>query len=381
MKNADCLSRRRFMKIGASMVLATSAPPVQAKVRFKRKSPSSLDLVEVGLLTANGGHSKGIWTRQYNPPEGEIRRAGMVLTKIWTLRDETADFYRETYGVDRVKSLDSMVGKVDGVLVDDFYGVAYNHKMARPYLESGVPTFVNRPFADSMEKVRAMLDWSEKGGAPIMTASSFEHVKEVHSIRANIDLNTVTGYDAWNSCSDFYSHGLHGLWWAYAALGGGIASVALKTDDWRKSAGSVTHAVYDDRGAGPFIGKINEGQMPDVGRSNCAMTIRPGNRTFIHYWADQWSRDLFLWVPMLQRVQWMFETGGMYQTRDEIAEKCALFIGAFHSHLERDGGLVDLDSLPEDWAIGSPHGIGAATETDALYASYFGKEEGALKPE
>ncbi len=37
--------------------------------------------------------------------------------------------------------------------------------------------------------------------------------------------------------------------------GGGIHAVAHKTEGWDKGGGT-THVLYDDRGHGPFIGKI-----------------------------------------------------------------------------------------------------------------------------
>ena len=382
-------TRRKFFKLGASMVLATTASSAGAAVRFKRKSPASLDLVEVGILTTAGGHSKGIWTKFSNPTEGSSRRTGMIVTKVWTLKDDVADFYKKTFGVERENKMEGMIGKVDGVLVDDFYGVAYNYKMARPYLEAGVPTFVNRPFGDSMKKVRDMTTRAKKDGAPLMTASSFEHIKEVHTVRKKVKLDEITGYEAWNSCSDYYSHGLHGVWWAYAAVGGSIKAVSMKSKNWRTCANphdpeksGITYVIYKDRGkVGPFIGKINEGQMPEVGGNNCSIVIQPGNQTHIHHWVDSWGRDQYLWIPMLHRIQHMFETGEMYQTYDEIEEKCAMFIGAFYSHLEREGKMVFLDNIPESWAIGSPHGVGSATEIDKIYAEYFGQETGAITPE
>jgi len=70
-----------------------------------------------------------------------------------------------------------MVDKVDGVMIDDFDAVAYNYKLAQPYLEAGMPTFINRPFADSIRKARGMLDLAKKYNAPIMTGSSYEHLQ------------------------------------------------------------------------------------------------------------------------------------------------------------------------------------------------------------
>ncbi len=175
-------SRRRFLKIGASMILATSTTSASSKVIFKRKSPASKELLEVGLILGAGGHSNGIWGKYLNPPEGEVRRTGMVYTKVWSADPKVAEGFREKYGAEIVKKFDGMIGKVHGMIVDDFYAVAYNHKLARPYLESGIPTFVNRPYADSMTKARDMVNSAKKGNAPLMTGSSWEHLKEVHCV-------------------------------------------------------------------------------------------------------------------------------------------------------------------------------------------------------
>ncbi|MFA6471348.1 MAG: hypothetical protein WCU00_04820, partial [Candidatus Latescibacterota bacterium] len=50
-------SRRKFLKVGASMALASTVSPAGAKVLFKRTSPGARDLLKVGLLLGEGGHS------------------------------------------------------------------------------------------------------------------------------------------------------------------------------------------------------------------------------------------------------------------------------------------------------------------------------------
>ena len=380
-------SRRRFLKIGTSMILACAAPSSNAEVIFKRKSPASRELIEVGLILGAGGQSNGIWGRLLNPPEGDVRRNGMVFTRVWSADPIIAERFSTKFGVEIVKNFDDMVGKVHAMFVDDFFAVAYSYKLARPYLEAGIPTFINRPFADSMVKARDIVHHAKKGGAPLLTGSDWEFLKEVHTIKAKVKLDEITGYEAWNSSGDYYSHGLHGVWMAYTAIGGGIHSVCFKSKDWRTCVNphdpekcGITYVLYNDRGKGPFIGKINEGQMPGIGLNNCAIVIQPGNRTHIHHWVDTWGRDEFAWMPMVHQIQRMFETGHMYQTHDEIVEKTAMFIAAFHSYLEKDGRMVSLDSLPEDWAIGSPYRDKNAKAAIDPYIKLFGEEKGVLKP-
>ena len=386
-------SRRRFIKIGSSMILASTASSSGAGVLFKRSSSVSKELLEVGLILGSGGStfwgSGGIWDRLLNPPPGFPRRTGMLFTKVWSADPQVAEQFSKRTGVEIVKNFDSMVGKVHGMFLDDFFSVAYNHILAQPYLEAGIPTYINRPYTDSMVKARDMVNRAKKGGAPLITASDWEFLKEVHIVRSKFKLDEITGYEAWNSSADFYSHGIHGLWFAYAAVGGGIQSVSLKTKDWRTGVNphdpeksGITRVLHKDRGKGQFTGKINEGQMPGVGSNNCAIVVQPGNQTFINYWADEWARDEFEWLPMVHQIQRLFETGYMYQTHEEILEKTAMFIAAFYSHLVKNGEMVSLDTLPEDWAIGSPYGIWGDKWKTAVdpYIKLFGREKGFLQP-
>jgi len=384
-------SRRRFIKIGSSMVIASAASSSGAEVLFKRRSQVSRELLEVGLILGAGGStnwgSGGIWDRLLNPPPGFPRRTGMLFTKVWSADPQVAERFSKRCGVEIVKNFDSMVGNVQGMFLDDHYSVAYNYKLAQPYLEAGIPTYINRPYADSMVKARDMVNRAKKGDAPLMTASDWEFLKEVHIVKSRFKPSDITGYEAWNSSNDYYSHGIHGLWFAFAAVGGGIHSIAFKSKDWRTCVNpydpekcGVTHVLYKDRGKGQFTGKIYEGQMPGVGINNCAIIVQPGNQTFINYWADDWARDEFEWLPMLHQIQRMFETGEMPQTHDEILEKTAMFITAFYSHLEKKGEMIPLDALPEDWAIGSPYKDKNSKAAIDPYIKLFGKEKGFLQP-
>jgi hypothetical protein len=372
-------SRRSFLKTGPSLALAAAASSADAKIPFKRTSPGSRNLLEVGLLFGPGGHSNGIWGRFFNPTAGEIRRLGMIYTKVWSADRAHAESFGKKFGIEVVDKFDGMVDKVDGVMIDDFDAVAYNHKLAQPYLEAGIPTFINRPFADSIRKARGMLDLAKKHNAPIMTGSSYEHLQQIFTIRAKMKKEDMTEYEAWNACSDYYSHGLHGVWGAYAAVGGGIEAVSLACRDWRKSEGSVTTISYKDRGKGVFTGTVHEGQKPNEASHWFAIIIQPGNQAQFFTSMDAWGIDEFMWLPMLHRIQWMFETGGLFQTHEEILEKSALFTGAFYSCFERGGRMVRLAEIPEDWAIGSPYGFGNNGPIDA-YARLFGKEEGEIQP-
>ena len=55
---------------------------------------------------------------------------------------------QETFGVPVLESYDAAVGKIDGLIVTARHG-AYHYKFAKPYIESGIPFFMDKPITIS----------------------------------------------------------------------------------------------------------------------------------------------------------------------------------------------------------------------------------------
>src|SRR6476661_3554281 len=51
----------------------------------------------------------------------------------------------EKLGVPLVDKPTDMIGKVDGMLIESLEGAAHFHR-ARPFLEAGIPCFIDKPF-------------------------------------------------------------------------------------------------------------------------------------------------------------------------------------------------------------------------------------------
>jgi hypothetical protein len=229
-----------------------------------------------------------------------------------------------------------MVGRVDGVIVSDHDSCLHFHDLARPYLEAGIPVFVNRPFALSLPDAHRLLDLSRRTGTPVMTGSSFEFAPEVDAIRREVaGLGPIRGYAASNSASDYSTHGIHGVLFAHACLGGGARSVAYRTDDWRQPNGIVTIEYEGRGGARPFYGCVQQ-------ITHTFGWIRVfGDRTFEQFV----DGGLQFWVRIVQQMQRMFETRRMPQTGDQILEKTAMFLAGFKSAVECQGAPVELADL------------------------------------
>ena len=365
MEKAKKSNRRVFMKssalAGAAAVsvidLAHAAPR-----RFTRGSPSSNELLNVGVLTTQGGHIDRIWGPLINPVDGKSRVTGIVMTHAWDINSEKLDEFAKKYNVTKVKNYYDMIGKVDAVVMADFGSLFWNHDLVRPYLEAGVPMFINRPFASSLANARDIIETAKKGGAPIMCGSSLEYVQAVDTVRQALpELGELTGFVADNAQSDYATHGVHGIYFMYACIGGGVTSVSYQTHDWTKPNGVMTFEYKGRDGGADFWGSLlqpyrsGSAWIKVYGRGSTKRGDGYLNDVSIERQMD-WPRegrgyvvDSAIWLPMIHAMQRMFETGTMPESYDNIYEKTQLFIGGFYSHMEKNGAPVRLDDIPLDW--------------------------------
>ena len=380
------IRRRNFMRIGAASALGTGiarAARAAAKKPKKRTNLPNTDLLEVGIIFGGGNHAQNMWARLINtvPNTNNIpytpRRTGMVFTKVWSAVPEWAENFAETFGIAKVeKSFDAMAGKVDGLFIDAFHGVPWYPDLAKPYIDAGTPLFVNRPFADSIARAKQITEWAKEKKTPVMTGSSFEFLQSAEEVRSRFPHNSITGYESNNATSDFYSHGVHGLLWTYACVGGGIEAVSHKTKSWIKGGGD-TYVIYKDRGNGPFRGVIRDIM---IDKYLCGIKINGSDRRF-GFGPCNWDR--YMWIHMLQSIEEMFATGKMPNTHEEIVEKTSMFIAAFRSIIRENGKLVTLSALDEDWAIGTPwgHTANLSLEEQNMFIKLFGEKKGELRPD
>ncbi|MFA6470543.1 MAG: Gfo/Idh/MocA family oxidoreductase [Candidatus Latescibacterota bacterium] len=362
-------SRRSFIKktaLAASALASAGTVSAQetGKRKFKRKSPSSVELMEIGVLTATGGHVDAIWGPLINPTDGRSRVTGMVMTQAWDSNTEALDRFCQKYDVRKVKNYDDMVGKVDAVILSDFASLFWFHDLARPYLEAGIPMFINRPFTSSLKNARDIIETAKKGGAPIMCGSSLEYVQAVDSVRQALpDMGEIAGYVADNAQSDYATHGVHGIYFVYACIGGGVQSVSYQADDWTHPNGAMTFKYKGRNGGNNFWGLLQQSYRS--GSAWIRVSGRGTTKRHDGYANDvtfdrqmDWPResrgfvtDSAIWLPMIHTMERMFETGKMPEPYENIYEKTQMFIGGFYSLLEKNGAPVALDDIPLAWEI------------------------------
>ncbi|MCE5252204.1 Gfo/Idh/MocA family oxidoreductase [bacterium] len=354
--------RRNFIKKSAVMsagALAFQASPnvseAQARQPFARKNPS--DLVEVGMVVAHGCHSYNIWAETMNPSEGKMRTTGMIITKIWSFRPEYAKRFTDKFpGVTAVKNMDDLVGAVDGVYIDAVPAVSLYHLMARPFLRAGMPTFVNRPFTTSVEKARIMIEDARKGGGPLMSNSTWEFAESVGDLQAKAEkMPRILGYAAHNSMSDYYSHGIHGVYYIAAVLRnerkkgrGKCRAASYLTPDWRTPPGALSY-VHENSDGNPFYGQLHLQSGMDGNAYMRLFGDHSGDFEGKIPASPGWFR-YNTWNAMQLVIQEMIEKRNAPETGDDLLEKAFMFLMGFRSVLEKNGAPVTRSEV-EGWEL------------------------------
>jgi hypothetical protein len=369
------IKRRDAFKVGAGAagaLLGASSARAET-ISFKRKSPN--DLIKIGALSCNrfGTHTAGLWAPLINAV-GKSRTTGMVITHCWDVIEEEKQAFAKKFGCEPVKHFDDMLGKVDGILHGDYLSIDCNDKLAEPYLEAGIPTFINRPFANNMRIAKDILAQARKGDAPLMSGSSFEFTRDVQVIKDRVKDWKITGYCADNSMSDYSTHGVHGLWMCLKVVDDPVVSAAYITPDWRKPNGLVVVEHKSRQDGSLYYGALQE--IPG-GLTNAHIKVFTERAEFF----DQWlwwergpnDRDFAMWTPMLLYFQKMVEDGkaAMPEPLENIERKTATYLAAFKSHLEEGGKPVKLADLDDEWS-GAIHGGEEAVKVVGAYKKYFG---------
>ncbi len=128
---------------------------------------------------------------------------------VYSDEEEAVQKLVNDYGVPAMKSYDEAVGKVDGVIVTARHGDNH-YKYAKPYIESGVPMFIDKPITINEAEAIEFMQVCMKNGVRLTGGSCCkdnnwvlelkkEHEESVGGktlggyVRAPINLNNVYG--------------------------------------------------------------------------------------------------------------------------------------------------------------------------------------------
>jgi hypothetical protein len=146
----------------------------------------------------------------------------------------------EKLGVRLVEKPEEIIGQVDGMLIESLDG-SVHYERAKPFLEAGIPCFIDKPFTCGVRDARKLADLAASRRVPIFSSSSLRYAPDVvryHDDPSHGPLHGVFAYGpaTLNSIEPqkrnpgLYHYGIHSVEMLYTLMGPGCQRVTCVHD-------------------------------------------------------------------------------------------------------------------------------------------------------
>lgn len=161
-------------------------------------------------------------------PSGSVGMSDVRVTHLWT--DDPAEASNVAAAAlipHVVNAPEEVIGQVDAVMIATDDG--FDHvRRARPFVEAGLPVFVDKPLATSMEDLTTFVRW-RAGGARILSSTGLRYAAALDDCLARLpelgELRWLCGV----TCKSWERYGIHLLEPLYRITGPGYESIRLES--------------------------------------------------------------------------------------------------------------------------------------------------------
>lgn len=334
-------SRREFFKTAASASTAMGVFPALAGA-----ADAAIEPMKIGVFGLDYTFW-GIWADLLSPKGKQLGTSALRMrpTHVWDKNVKRAQDFATQWGCQVVDRYDGMVGKVDAVLNGDLNNVPWQHLLLRPYLEAGIPCFLQRHWAGTLKHLDQMLELAAKHSTPIMATVPFEHYSEADALMSRLrNIGEIQGVFGTAQVTD--EPHFHLPYMVLKILGYDVDSVSMITDDVRKTGYLNINYVYPrTEKRRPFVASMHAGR-PDA----FSLTIAGSQGTISASMPDAANYYTRFFGQLLD-IQRSFERRAQYQPLDAIRAKFQCLLAAYYSKLERNSSPVKVGSVPADWPL------------------------------
>jgi hypothetical protein len=218
-------------------------------------------MIKLGILDFDTSHAVE-FTKRLNRAEGTpkdqlVDGASVVIgcageSKLSPERIEGFTNQMKKFGVPLVDKPSDMLGKVDGMLIESVDGTVHLER-ARPFLEAGLPCFIDKPFTCSVADAKKIVALSQEHKAPVFSSSSLRYAPEVAEYAADAKSGRLIGCTVHGPCSlspiaernaGLFHYGIHPVEVLFTLMGPGCKRV---TSIHEKGVDVVTGIWNDGR--------------------------------------------------------------------------------------------------------------------------------------
>jgi hypothetical protein len=218
-------------------------------------------MTKLGILDFDTSHAIE-FTKRLNQIEGTqkeqfVEGAQVVIgcageSKLSPERIEGFTSQMKKFGVPLVEKPADMIGKVDGMLIEAVDGTVH-YERAKPFLEAGIPCFIDKPFTCSVSDAKKILELSVKKKAAVFSSSSLRYAPDVVGYLEDPKPGKLIGCAVHGPCSlspipernaGLFHYGIHPVEILYTLMGPGCQRV---TSTHEKGVDVVTGHWKDGR--------------------------------------------------------------------------------------------------------------------------------------
>ncbi len=243
-------------------------------------------MIRVGLVDFDTSHVVA-FTQRLNhidvPIEDRVNGAKIVAgcpgdSRIMPERIGPYAAKLRSYGVHLVGVPAELIGRVDAVMIESQQGARHAERAA-PFLKARIPTYVDKPFAETTRQADSMIRLAERHGTPLMSCSSLRYDPEVQKALALRQRNgRIVSADVWTTATlhtgnpGLLHYGIHGVEMLYALMGAGCRSVRcvstpgadLVTGYWNDGRLGSLRGIRDGEGGFGFAAHYEKGHYAAV---------------------------------------------------------------------------------------------------------------------
>jgi len=158
-------------------------------------------------------------------PDAARRIDEARIVKVWDEKREDAEALAAMCRIPQVCDDITECGQdVDGVLIADDL-TSRHYRFADPLWDAGLPIFIDKPLAGSIEEAEGVVAKAEAHGVPIFSASGLQYTREIEEARPEIEKLGKILVALAASPNELVFYGIHGLAMLWSVFGPGIQSV------------------------------------------------------------------------------------------------------------------------------------------------------------
>lgn len=167
-------------------------------------------------------------------PIEAVRVPGARVTHIWTDDPNDAPRVAAASKIEHiVNAPEDVIGQVDAVIIATDDGNDHVRRV-RPFIEAGLPVFVDKPLATNLADLKQFIAW-QGAGTQILSTSGMRYMPELRQVQ---ERQNEIGEARWITsftCKSWERYGIHALEPIQALLGPGFLTVQKV---WTRSTAS-----------------------------------------------------------------------------------------------------------------------------------------------